>query len=82
MSSTTVTVCKPPQELVIPGRSVFLAGSIEMGKAEDWQAQLTSILSKRQPCPPHLGVLVILDDFPILPPDRIQVLVQDYVHSV
>ncbi|THV00641.1 hypothetical protein K435DRAFT_776436 [Dendrothele bispora CBS 962.96] len=48
MSSTTVTVCKPPQKPIIPGRSVFLAGSIEMGKAEDWQAQLTSILSKRQ----------------------------------
>ena len=32
--------------------SVFLAGSIEMGKAEDWQARVTAALS-------HLNVLLL-----------------------
>lgn len=34
------TIVKPPQNLdsIPPKRSIFLAGSIEMGKAEDWQA--------------------------------------------
>ncbi|THV06298.1 hypothetical protein K435DRAFT_773274 [Dendrothele bispora CBS 962.96] len=43
--NATVTVCKPPQQPIIPDKSIFLAGSIEMGKAEDWQAKLTSTLS-------------------------------------
>ncbi|KAK7466112.1 hypothetical protein VKT23_020776 [Stygiomarasmius scandens] len=43
--SSTVTVCKPPQEPVISGHSIFLAGSIEQGKAEDWQSSLTSALA-------------------------------------
>src|SRR5436305_2255647 len=35
-------VLKPPAPLVLDGRtpSVFLAGSIEMGQAEDWQTRL------------------------------------------
>ena len=41
------TVLKPPAPLVFdPARSsVFLAGSIEMGRATDWQAELTAALS-------------------------------------
>ncbi len=35
---------KPPQNIVYHGRAVFLAGSIEMGKAVDWQAQVKEIL--------------------------------------
>ena len=35
---------KAPNERVYHGRSVFLAGSIEMGKAVDWQAQVKEIL--------------------------------------
>jgi hypothetical protein len=39
-------VFKPPTPLRLDGRtpSVFLAGSIEMGTAEDWQEQLTRTL--------------------------------------
>jgi hypothetical protein len=35
-------VLKPPAPIVLDGRapSVFLAGSIEMGQAEDWQARM------------------------------------------
>lgn len=36
-------VCKPPAPAVA-GRSVFLAGSIEMGTADDWQTRLTAAL--------------------------------------
>lgn len=39
-------VCKPPAP-VAPGRSVFLAGSIEMGAAVDWQSRLTQALAGR-----------------------------------
>lgn len=35
---------KAPGSLVFAGRSVFLAGSIEMGKAVDWQKDLTEKL--------------------------------------
>ena len=40
-------VVKPPAPLSLDGRtpSVFLAGSIEMGAAEDWQAQVVRSLS-------------------------------------
>lgn len=42
-------VLKPPTPLVIPdgARIVFLAGSIEMGAAEDWQTRLTAKLEAR-----------------------------------
>lgn len=47
-------VIKPPENLpivrvngVVP-HSVFLAGSIEMGKAVDWQKNLESMLSKKE----------------------------------
>lgn len=43
------TVLKPPTLLggTDPNKiSVFLAGSIEMGKAEDWQVRLESLLSE------------------------------------
>lgn len=36
---------KPPMP-VPPGRSIFLAGSIEMGAAEDWQQIVTDRLSE------------------------------------
>lgn len=35
---------KAPNERVYHGRSVFLAGSIEMGKAVDWQTQVKELL--------------------------------------
>ncbi|THV06299.1 hypothetical protein K435DRAFT_711486 [Dendrothele bispora CBS 962.96] len=51
LTTVTVAVCKPPQQPTIPGKSIFLAGSIEMGKAEDWQAKLTStLLNLDLPC--------------------------------
>lgn len=39
-------VRKPPAPLALPAgaRAVFLAGSIEMGAAEDWQATLTAAI--------------------------------------
>lgn len=47
-------VIKPPESLphvrvngVVP-HSVFLAGSIEMGKATDWQTLLTGMLSRKE----------------------------------
>lgn len=42
-------VLKPPAPLQIPddARVVFLAGSIEMGAAEDWQQTLTALLGDR-----------------------------------
>lgn len=40
----------PPKPIV--GRSVFLAGSIEMGKAEDWQTKMTDKLM-------HLPITVL-----------------------
>ncbi len=41
-----ITTLKPPSAIVIPKgqKSVFLAGSIEMGKAEDWQKILSNAL--------------------------------------
>jgi hypothetical protein len=38
-------VCIPPQWANIQGPSVFLAGSIEMGKAIDWQSSLAIALA-------------------------------------
>ncbi len=44
-----VDVFKPPMRVDLqdldPRPSIFLAGSIEMGKAEDWQTQLTNLLT-------------------------------------
>ena len=37
-------VIKAPEELRIQSPSIFLAGSIEMGKAVDWQTQVTNAL--------------------------------------
>jgi hypothetical protein len=42
-------VYKPPKNIARRNRerkSVFLAGSIEMGKAEDWQSQLTQTFNE------------------------------------
>ena len=39
------TVCKPPVWPQIKSTSIFLAGSIEMGKAVDWQSAVTNALS-------------------------------------
>jgi hypothetical protein len=38
-------VCKPPQWADIKGPSIFLAGSIEMGRAIDWQSSLAAALA-------------------------------------
>jgi len=40
---------KPPAPLPVPGdtRIVFLAGSIEMGAAADWQTELVTALGDR-----------------------------------
>lgn len=46
------TLCKPPQRPTIASPSVFLAGSIEMGRAIDWQSTVTNGLS-------HLPVTVL-----------------------
>jgi hypothetical protein len=45
-----VVILKPPSPLAIPdgARVVFLAGSIEMGAAEDWQSTLTAALGDRE----------------------------------
>ena len=45
-----VRVLKPPSALAIDARErvVFLAGSIEMGTAEDWQTRLTAALDTRE----------------------------------
>ena len=37
-------IIKAPEPLVFNGRSLFLAGSIEMGKAVNWQEQVTKKL--------------------------------------
>lgn len=41
-----MNVLKAPQKLEFENRSVFLAGSIEMGKAVDWQTSITTMLEK------------------------------------
>lgn len=43
----TVSVHKPPRYITHDksNLSIFLAGSIEMGVAEDWQQQLTNVLA-------------------------------------
>ena len=38
-------VLQPPAPLEVAGRSVFLAGSIEMGLAGDWQAEVIAALA-------------------------------------
>jgi hypothetical protein len=42
-----VRVLKPPAPVLLDGRtpSIFLAGSIEMGQAEDWQLRLERALA-------------------------------------
>ncbi|KAJ6595750.1 hypothetical protein DFH09DRAFT_146614 [Mycena vulgaris] len=40
-TSSTARIYKAPHKVQISGRSVFLAGSIEMGAAEDWQTVMT-----------------------------------------
>lgn len=37
-----VTVIKPPDPIILPqgSKSIFLAGSIDQGKAEDWQTRM------------------------------------------
>lgn len=42
---STLVVMPPTRRFKTHGKSVFLAGSIEMGKAEDWQARATDALS-------------------------------------
>lgn len=38
-------VIKPPNALQVEGVSIFLAGSIEMGKAENWQQKVERLLA-------------------------------------
>jgi hypothetical protein len=40
---------KAPEKVTIPkdGLTIFLAGSIEMGKAEDWQTKVTKLLAEK-----------------------------------
>ena len=38
-------IIKAPQKLEIEGKSIFLAGSIEMGAAENWQEKVQDILT-------------------------------------
>src|SRR5687768_9661753 len=40
-------IIKPPAPIVLPpgARSVFLAGSIEMGLAESWQSRVEEVLA-------------------------------------
>jgi hypothetical protein len=38
-------VIKAPNKMEFSNRSVFLAGSIEMGKAVDWQSEVTNLLT-------------------------------------
>jgi hypothetical protein len=44
MNNFTSTVFKPPFDLPPVRHSLFLAGSIEMGKAEDWQTRVENEL--------------------------------------
>ncbi|KAF2174602.1 hypothetical protein K469DRAFT_614017 [Zopfia rhizophila CBS 207.26] len=48
MSTSTpakYVICKPPTRPINFGVSIFLAGSIEMGAAIDWQSDITKALS-------------------------------------
>jgi len=38
-------IIKPPNNIISSSRSVFLAGSIEMGKAINWQSEMENLLS-------------------------------------
>lgn len=51
-SDAKCKVCKPPLWADIKGPSIFLAGSIEMGRAIDWQSSLASALS-------HLPITIL-----------------------
>lgn len=47
MNNSLSTVIYPPNSIPVerePKKKVFLAGSIEMGKAEDWQAEVVKML--------------------------------------
>jgi hypothetical protein len=46
-------VIKPPAPLLTTGPIMFLAGSIEMGVAEDWQSRVATALADRD----ELGLL-------------------------
>ncbi|KAK7537060.1 uncharacterized protein J3D65DRAFT_364538 [Phyllosticta citribraziliensis] len=45
IASGKATIFKAPHPITTTSPSVFLAGSIEMGKAVDWQTEITSTLS-------------------------------------
>ncbi|EJL67496.1 nucleoside 2-deoxyribosyltransferase domain-containing protein [Chryseobacterium populi] len=49
ISAQKVTVIKSPSPLPVKDKrlKVFLGGSIDMGKAEDWQARVASELSEK-----------------------------------
>lgn len=54
-----VTVIKPLKKVNkknLDSFSIFLAGSIEMGKAEDWQSELTNWLESN--CPKDVNLTV------------------------
>ncbi|KAF8187960.1 hypothetical protein K438DRAFT_2150028 [Mycena galopus ATCC 62051] len=45
-------VLKAPEHVTVSGKSIFLAGSIEMGAVEDWQTALTAKLA-------HLPITIL-----------------------
>ena len=46
--TTKATVIKAPGALPLALPGIFLAGSIEMGKAEDWQAQVQKLMANEE----------------------------------
>ncbi|KAJ7754963.1 hypothetical protein DFH07DRAFT_822300 [Mycena maculata] len=45
MSVNKARIFKAPEHVTVTGKSIFLAGSIEMGAVEDWQTALTAKLA-------------------------------------
>ncbi|KAJ7183677.1 hypothetical protein C8R46DRAFT_1067614 [Mycena filopes] len=50
--SIRAKIFKAPEHVTLTGRSIFLAGSIEMGTVEDWQTTLTAALA-------HLPITIL-----------------------
>lgn len=50
--TSVAKVYKAPQKVTLQGKSLFLAGSIEMGAVEDWQTIVTQKLS-------HLPITIL-----------------------
>jgi hypothetical protein len=52
LMSIRARVFKAPEHVTVSGKSIFLAGSIEMGAVEDWQTALTAKLA-------HLPITIL-----------------------